>query len=107
MIFNFTKTPVIAPRDAAQEALKDNAQLIDVRTDAEYAGGHAKGAKHIPLDALEERVGELKGIAEVYVICQSGGRSAQAVNYLVAQGINAINVTGGTRAWRSDGLPIE
>lgn len=86
---------------------KDGALLLDVRTEAEYAGGHAKGAMHIPLDELEERAGELKGASEVYVICQSGGRSAQAVNYLTAEGVNAINVAGGTRAWRSDGLPME
>lgn len=103
----FSKTPAIAPRDAAQEVLKDNAQFIDVRTEAEYEGGHAKGATHIPLDELEERMSELKGNGEVYVICQTGGRSAQAANMLIAKGINAINVSGGTRAWRSDGLSME
>jgi rhodanese-related sulfurtransferase len=103
----FSKTPTIAPKDAAQEVLKDNAQFIDVRTVAEYAGGHAKGTINIPLDELEAHTSEFSTSDEVYVICQTGGRSAQAVNILIAEGINAINVSGGTRAWRSDGLPIE
>lgn len=107
MFINFSKTPNTTPREAEQETKKDGALLLDVRTGAEYAGGHAKGATNIPLDELEERVEEVRGASEVYVICQSGGRSAQAANYLIAEGINAINVAGGTRAWRSDGLPME
>ena len=68
---------------------------------------HAKGATHIPHDELEERLSELKGMGEVYLICQTGGRSAQATNMLIAKGMNAINVSGGTRAWRSEGLSME
>ncbi len=103
----FSKTPAIAPREAAQEILKDSAVLLDVRTGAEYASVHAKGAMHIPLDELEERWSELRGTGEVYVICQTGARSARAANMLIAKGINAINVSGGTRAWKSEGLTLE
>ena len=106
-MFLFSKTPTIAPKDAAQEMLKDSAILVDVRTLSEYEGGHAKGSIHIPLGELEERIGEVKGMGEVYLICQTGGRSAQATNMLIAKGMNAINVSGGTRAWRSEGLSME
>ena len=43
----------------------------------------------------------------VYIICQSGGRSAQATQYLEAVGHNAVNVTGGTAAWIWAQLPTE
>jgi len=37
------------------------------------------------------------------VICKSGGRSARAVEFLRGQGIDAVNVAGGTLAWLETG----
>ena len=48
----------------------------------------------------------LNKFKEVYVICQSGGRSSTAVAQLLPEKIIAINVAGGTSAWRAAGLPI-
>jgi rhodanese-related sulfurtransferase len=82
--------------------------LIDVRTEEEYAAGHVAQARHVPLDALEARLAELeahKG-AEVYVICQSGRRSERASQLLLSKGFTPVNVTGGTGAWVSAGLPV-
>ncbi|MGJ8722629.1 MAG: rhodanese-like domain-containing protein [Salinibacterium amurskyense] len=42
----------------------------------------------------------------MYVICESGGRSAQAVEWLNTQGFDAVNIEGGTSAWRNAGLPV-
>lgn len=82
--------------------------LIDVRTPGEFAAGHVPGARNVPLDELDARLGEL-GAAdrEVYVICQSGGRSARASAALASKGLHPVNVTGGTGAWVSAGLPVE
>lgn len=69
--------------------------------------GHAHHAKNIPLDVLSERdVERLKRAETVYVICRSGGRSAQGVKMLISAGVNAINVSGGTMAWQASGLPM-
>lgn len=82
--------------------------LIDVRTPGEFAGGHVPGAKNLPLDELDGRVGELGPAgAEVYVICQSGGRSARAGSALVARGYRPVDVRGGTSAWRDAGYAVE
>ena len=82
--------------------------LIDVRTTGEYAGGHVPGAKNVPLDQLDARIGEF-GTAEheVYVICQSGARSGRAGAALAAKGLRPVNVTGGTGAWKAAGFPVE
>lgn len=44
--------------------------------------------------------------SEVYVVCKVGGRSAQAVQYLNAQGRKAVNVDGGMLAWAEAGRPM-
>lgn len=88
-------------------ATTSNRTVIDVREDFEYSAGHAPGAVSIPLQQLQDRLDELRDAAPVYIICQSGGRSAQATAALAAMGVDAINVDGGTSAWISAGLPLE
>ena len=85
------------------------AQLIDVREPEEYAEVHAAGAVNIPLSELPQRTGEIDTDRPVYLICKSGGRSAQAAAYL-EQSVgydNLINVEGGTTAWVRAGLSSE
>jgi rhodanese-related sulfurtransferase len=84
-----------------------NPVIIDVREPFEYVSGHAPAAASIPLGELVARVEELDRDDTVYVICESGGRSAQAVEWLNTQGFDAVNVEGGTSAWRNSGLPVK
>lgn len=81
--------------------------LIDVREDFEYTSAHAPGATNIPLHQLSTRLDDLRQLSRVFVICQSGGRSAQATIALASAGVDATNVEGGTTAWVSAGLPVE
>jgi rhodanese-related sulfurtransferase len=107
-MFNIlNKTPSASPQEIAQKIQNDSVGFIDVRSKMEYDSGHAQGAKNIPLEMVVDHTTGLKKFSEVYVICASGGRSAQAVNNLRSQGVNAINVSGGTMAWQFAGLPIE
>ena len=87
-------------------------RLIDVRTPVEFERVHADGAQLVPLDRLDPRaVMSAHGIAadgeRVYVICQSGGRSAKACEAFQAAGFpNVASVAGGTAAWERAGLPV-
>ena len=85
-----------------------DAQFIDVRTEEEYAAGHAVKAVHFPLDALEKDSGKLDKEKPVYVICQTGRRSQKGAEILQKAGFKDIyNIEGGTSAWTSAGYPVE
>ncbi len=81
--------------------------LIDVRQLEEFVEAHAPGAKHIALATLPDHVDQVPESGPVYVICAAGGRSFRACEFLRAQGIDAINVAGGTKAWLDAGQPFE
>ena len=61
----------------------------------------------IPLGEVPARLAELPATTTVHVMCHAGGRSAQATEYLVANGYDAVNVTGGITEWMAAGLPTE
>ncbi|MDD5028624.1 MAG: rhodanese-like domain-containing protein [Rhodoferax sp.] len=83
------------------------ALLVDVRTPAEFARGHAPGAVLIPLDQIGQRLGELGAKDRpIALICRSGNRSGQAQSILEQAGFTkTVNVTGGMNAWEQAGLP--
>lgn len=71
------------------------AVIIDVRTYEEFASGHIKGAKNIPLQIISGKLAEIIKLNKpVIVCCRSGMRSAQAASILKAQGIEVINGGG-------------
>ncbi|MFC7783862.1 MULTISPECIES: rhodanese-like domain-containing protein [unclassified Rossellomorea] len=73
--------------------------IIDVREVAEVQTGKIPTSIHLPLGLLEFRMNELDKKKEYIVVCQSGGRSSQAVRFLDYQGFNVINMNGGMLAW--------
>lgn len=76
------------------ELLERGAIILDVRTQREWDKGHIENAKHIPLDELRNRVGELKKLNKpVITCCASGARSAKAAEYLNLN--NIITTNGG------------
>jgi rhodanese-related sulfurtransferase len=82
-----------------------DAQLIDVREVDEFAEVHAATAVNMPMSDFMSYVPRIDKDREVYVICRSGGRSAQVGQYLESAGFDVINVAGGTQDWVAAGLP--
>ncbi|MFP7295842.1 rhodanese-like domain-containing protein [Neobacillus niacini] len=76
--------------------------IIDVREVDEAAAGMIPGAVNIRLGLLEFRMHELDKSKEYIIVCRSGGRSAQAVQFLEYQGFNVINMTGGMLSWEGN-----
>jgi rhodanese-related sulfurtransferase len=98
-------------RITAQEAktkLESGAQVIDVRTPGEYAGGHVPGAINIPHMSIIARKAELDANKEHVFICAVGSRSALACEFAAAAGFKDLfNVEGGTDAWIRAGYGVE
>jgi rhodanese-related sulfurtransferase len=92
--------------DELEQARAEGAPLIDVREPDEYLAGHVPGARPIPLGEVADRGGEVPRGEKVYVICAVGGRSARATQWYRSQGIDAVNVAGGTGAWAQSGKPV-
>lgn len=101
----------ISCQEFAPLSKKGGFDLIDVRTPMEFYEVHAVGSLNAPLDRLNPELimGSRGARAQepLYVICRSGGRSAQACNAFVKAGFeNVVNIEGGTLAWVAAGLPV-
>lgn len=79
--------------------VEQGAQLLDVRTEGEYARGAIEGSVNIPLDELRERIGELDASRPVFVNCHSGLRSYVACRMLSGHGFDCSNLAGGWRLY--------
>ena len=77
--------------------------LLDVRTPEEYRGGHVPVSRNLPLQQIEK----ITSVAEkketpLFVYCQSGARSRQAVSLLQRMGYENVNDIGGMAAYRGE-----
>ena len=87
-----------------------NAVLLDVRETNEFTGGKLPNALHIPLSQLKDRVGELAKMTSrpVVVYCALGRRARAAGAVLANAGFaNIYMLSGGLKAWKDAGLPLE
>ena len=84
-----------------------NAQVIDVRTPREFAGGHLDNALNIDWlnDTFEANAQKLDKTKPVFVYCKTSNRSPQAAAKLEELGFKTIyNMQGGLLKWDAEGL---
>jgi rhodanese-related sulfurtransferase len=86
--------------------LPDTLTVVDVRETVEWHHGHVAGSLHLPMSELPARLDELPAGRQLLVVCKVGGRSARVVQYLVAQGVDAVNLDGGLVEWEAAGRPL-
>lgn len=95
---------------AAELASLGDVPVFDVREVDEYVAGHVPGAVNIPLSSVPERAEEFNVAPTVYVICQSGGRSGRACEFLSGQtglsSVEFVNIAGGTGGWILEGHEV-
>ena len=96
-----TNIPEITVEDLkARFDRNDRFVLLDVREPFEWEIAKIPGAILIPLGDLPARIGELKALDDIVVQCKSGGRSANAVQFLQDHGFSKVcNLAGGIHAW--------
>ena len=81
--------------------------IIDVRTGAEYANYHIKGAVLTPLLVLPERLHDIEKNKSILVYCNNGDRSKVACEFLASKGYKYLfNMLGGIERWVEKGYEI-
>ena len=94
--------------ETLQEIVQKNpAQVWDVRSTDEFSYEHIKNTRNVPMELLSAASQDTFKSETIYVLCQSGLRSTQAVAQMRALGLNAICVQGGITAWKKKGFAIE
>ena len=91
----------------AKQMIDQGVTIVDVRTPAEWNGGHIPQAKHVPLDSILARPRDVLKGDNVIFVCQVGQRSALAAEMAAAVGFKTLyNLEGGTDAWVRAGYPV-
>ena len=97
-----------AQRQRSTIAIDEDTVVVDVRTPAEYAGGHLDGAVNIDLQSgqFEAAISELDPEDAYVVYCRSGNRSAQAAAAMEAAGLDVHDAGGISEAAQATGLAV-
>jgi len=87
------------PVNDYRQVVGTGGQLVDVREPSEFAAGTLPGATNIPLGELPARLQDLDRTRRVVLLCRSGGRSANAAEFLSGSGFaDVVNLVGGMLA---------
>lgn len=111
--------PLVKAADALKKITEDGYQYLDVRTEKEFAAGHAQHAVNIPVSipgptgALvpnQEFISLVRKTfmkdAKLVIGCKSGVRSARAAQMMMDAGYtNVVDQTEGWDGWTNAGLP--
>jgi rhodanese-related sulfurtransferase len=92
----------------AHEKIQQGAFVLDVRSQEEWDQFHIAGSTLIPLDQLQNRLGELPKDKDIVVVCLSGHRSQNGTSILLEAGFTRIFcLSGGLQAWTEAKYPVE
>lgn len=94
MIDTLKKIFGLGPTADLTEVMNRGGIIIDVRTPAEFNGGHVKGSKNIPLGELQKQISKLDKNKPVITCCASGMRSAGAKSSLLSAGFTEVHNGG-------------
>ena len=106
--FPLGSVPEVEARELAQRLESEpNLQLLDVRSESEYANGHIAGALCVPIQSFRQTYHSLGLDPDhpVMVVCLSSHRSVPAVRLLNNDGYDSYQLANGMNAWLREGLP--
>ncbi len=99
----------LSPAEATGKMNREDAVIVDVRSEAEFQSGHIVGAINIPLTQISSSLSRLQKYRDkpVITICATGQRSGTACKQLKQAGFaDVYSVTGGIGAWETASLPL-
>lgn len=99
----------IAPAEAVNMINRKDPVIVDLSAAPDFAKGHIRGAKNIPLSRFTRPDAELEKLARrpVLVVCKSGTTAVQAAKALTRLGAAEVAVLkGGMAQWTADQYPV-
>ena len=102
--------PAVNTLEATQLINRQDALVLDVREQAEYAQSHILNSRGLPLSQIEARIGDIEKFKDkpVIVYCATGNRSSTAAAVMRKRGFSQVfNLSGGFAAWQQAGLPVQ
>lgn len=97
----------VSPRALSSRMKKDDAIILDARPALEFSSGHLPGALNVPLETLEERLGDLDKAKRVVVYDRLSERTAKAGELLLQKGFAVEELSGGIAVWIAMKLPVD
>lgn len=98
----------LAPQDVIR-LMNQNATVLDVRPQQDYAAGHIAGARSYDASQLASSTESLKKYRDrpLIIYCESGSTAGAAVRVLTRAGFTKVfSLRGGLAAWRGENLPL-
>lgn len=99
----------VSPSEAVMLINRENALILDVRNETEFASGHIAEARNIPVAQLDTQLASLAKYKDkpLLINCQGGVRSASACAMLKKNGFARLyNLKGGINAWTQANMPV-
>lgn len=97
-----------APAAVVEQLRKPNTILLDVRTPAEFASGHLRGAHNLDFRAsnFREQLAQLDKSKTYVLYCASGNRSGQTNTLLLEAGFRKVVDAGAYQDLKAAGLQV-
>ena len=99
----------VSPVRATELINRENAVIVDVRSESDFKKGHIINAIHIPAGQMVNQMNKLNKYKSkpIIVSCRSGSTSQLSCNQLRSGGFDQVfNLQGGILAWESANLPV-
>jgi hydroxyacylglutathione hydrolase len=100
-----TSLPQISARTLRDRLGREPLTVVDVRSPREWRDGHVEPSVNVPVGDLagapaQATLRDLRRAGPVATICEGGYRSSLAASLLQRAGVEVMNVTDGTSAYR-------
>jgi len=99
----------VSTTEAIRLINREDAQVIDVRSQGDYRQSHIIDAKNVPSAQLDERMKDLSQHKSkpIIVYCASGDQASRVRDTLAERGFEKVYyLKGGLGAWQTAGLPL-
>ncbi len=105
----FSKIKFVSPTELTLQVNREDALVLDIRSNDDFKRGHITGARNIPLAQLSTQISSLEKAkdAPIIVVCQAGMSAQGAAKQLSAAGFSRVSVlSGGMGKWAEASLPV-